>query len=94
MAGKLIYGPDLDVQRRTVKDILDPLSSSKCNLHLLMFILDAILVTVFPELALNIPDSGTAKDSPLAAEPDSPTHTPQMDEYPRETSVSPLIGTP
>ncbi|PVG04749.1 hypothetical protein CPB86DRAFT_15627 [Serendipita vermifera] len=94
MVGKLIYGPNLDVQRRTVKDILDPLSSSKCNLHLLMFILDAILVTVFPELAMNAPDSEMPKNGASSPEQDSPTHTPQLDEYPRETSVSPLIGTP
>ncbi|CAG8632928.1 9354_t:CDS:2, partial [Acaulospora colombiana] len=92
MIGKLIYGPNLDVQRRTVKDILDPLSSSKCNLHLLMFILDAIIVTVFPELALNAPDSEISKNGALGSEPDSPTQTPQLHEYPRETSVSPLIG--
>jgi hypothetical protein len=53
-----MFGPNLDMQQRTVKGILDPLNSSKCNVHLLLFILDAILVTVFPELALGAAGNG------------------------------------
>jgi hypothetical protein len=42
----------METQQRTVKGILDPLNSNKCNVHLLILILDVILVTIFPELAL------------------------------------------
>lgn len=51
---KILFGPTLDVQSRTVKAILDPLNDSKCNTHLLMFTLDAILVSLFPELGLGM----------------------------------------
>jgi hypothetical protein len=57
-AAKIMFGPNLDVQRRTVKGILDPLNSNKCNVHLLLFIFDAILVAVFPELALGAAGNG------------------------------------
>jgi hypothetical protein len=30
--------------------MLDPLSSPECNAHLILFVMDAILITVFPEL--------------------------------------------
>lgn len=52
MAAKVLFGPDPATQQRTVKGILDPLNSSKCNVHLLVLLLDAILITLFPELGL------------------------------------------
>ena len=33
-----------------IDGILDPLSSQACNAHLLLFILDLVVVTIFPEL--------------------------------------------
>jgi len=33
--------------------MLDPLSSQACNAHLMVFILDLILLTVFPELGVS-----------------------------------------
>lgn len=55
----IMFGPNLKVQQQTVKGILDPLNSSKCNVHLLLFIFDAILVTIFPELALSAARDGS-----------------------------------
>lgn len=69
---KVIFGPNLDTQRRTVKGILDPLNSNKCNAHLLVFIFDAILITIFPELALGAVGEGPEVDGNT-----SRTSTPQ-----------------
>jgi hypothetical protein len=52
IAAKVLFGPDMETQQRTVKGMLDPLNSNKCNVHLLILILDVTLVTIFPELAL------------------------------------------
>jgi hypothetical protein len=71
IAAKVLFGPDMETQQRTVKGMLDPLNSNKCNVHLLILILDATLVAIFPELALGsevnvtegLGDSGTPIDN-------------------------------
>jgi len=44
----ILLGPD---PSRTLGAALDPLSSAQCNHHLVVFLLDRILVGLFPELA-------------------------------------------
>ena len=58
---KVLFGPDVETQQRTVKGMLDPLNSSECNVHLLVLLLDAILVTIFPELALGSESAGVTE---------------------------------
>lgn len=48
----LLLGPDEDTRQRTIRDIVDPLSSPECNVHLLVFLLDAIVLAIFPELGI------------------------------------------
>ncbi|KAG6845942.1 hypothetical protein H0H87_010990 [Tephrocybe sp. NHM501043] len=45
----LILGPD---PSQTLDAALDPLSSAPCNVHLVLFLLDLVLLELFPELAL------------------------------------------
>jgi len=44
----ILLGPK--TKDETIRGVLDPLSSPECNAHLMLFVLDAILMTVFPEL--------------------------------------------
>ncbi|KIJ45490.1 hypothetical protein M422DRAFT_250809 [Sphaerobolus stellatus SS14] len=52
LPASVILGPDSAAQRRTISDILDPLSSPECNVHLLILLFDAILLCIFPELGV------------------------------------------
>lgn len=44
--------------------MLDPLSSPECNVHLLLFLLDAILLALFPELGVLSGTPNHAGDDP------------------------------
>lgn len=46
----MILGPTQEARISAIDGILDPLSSQPCNAHLMLFVLDLVLVTVFPEL--------------------------------------------
>lgn len=54
----LLLGHDVASRAKTVSDALAPLSSSECNVHLLIVLFDAVLLTLFPELG--IASGGTA----------------------------------
>lgn len=47
-----ILGPTSSIQRETIHEALEPLSSPACNAHLVMLVFDAIFLTLFPELGL------------------------------------------
>lgn len=49
----LLLGPTPAARRHTIDAVLDPLSSRECNAHLVMFVLDLALLTVFPELGVS-----------------------------------------
>jgi len=53
----LMLGP-MTKDRQTIQASLAPLSSDACNAHLLLFLLDLIVVSLFPELAAKIPSEG------------------------------------
>lgn len=36
----------------SLKAVIDPLSDNTCNIHLVVFLFDAVLLTVFPELGM------------------------------------------
>jgi hypothetical protein len=46
----LVLGPD---PSKTLGEALDPLGSTPCNVHLVLMLLDCIVVTLFPELAVD-----------------------------------------
>lgn len=53
----LLLGP-MPKKRPIIQASLAPLSSDACNAHLLLFLLDLIVVSLFPELAAKIPSEG------------------------------------
>ncbi|KZT41362.1 hypothetical protein SISSUDRAFT_1017588 [Sistotremastrum suecicum HHB10207 ss-3] len=60
--GTLLLGSTEEVRRQTIRDAIDPLSSRLCNIHLLMFLFDDLVLTIFPDLGLNDPASNTDMD--------------------------------
>ena len=64
----LVPGPCLPVlgatpaaRTQAIDAILDPLSSQECNAHLIVFILDLVLLTLFPEMG--VAPSSTVPDA-------------------------------
>ncbi|KAI0670095.1 PXA domain-containing protein [Trametes maxima] len=49
----LVLGPTPDARAATVDAALAPLDSQACNAHLVVFILDLVLLTVFPEMGVS-----------------------------------------
>lgn len=58
-----LFGPNPTAVAYTVSTMLDPLSSQACNTHLLVFILDLALVTVFPEMGAVLEGSTPVVDA-------------------------------
>ncbi|TFK57407.1 hypothetical protein OE88DRAFT_1619806 [Heliocybe sulcata] len=52
-AASPLFGPTPAARLETVNALLDPLSSAACNKHLFLFILDLILLTIFPEMGVS-----------------------------------------
>lgn len=48
-----LLGPTQESRAYTMSCILEPISSQACNAHLVVFIFDLMLVTVFPELGVS-----------------------------------------
>jgi hypothetical protein len=48
-AAKLVLGPD---PARTIDAALAPFDDQACNVHLVVFFLDLVLLTLFPELGV------------------------------------------
>jgi hypothetical protein len=46
-AAGILLGPDPE---RTVQAALEPFADAACNAHLIVFILDLVLLALFPEL--------------------------------------------
>lgn len=66
----LVLGAQPSARQQTIDDILDPLSSTECNTHLIMFILDSVLMTLIPEMG-NTTDAGMM-DGPPSMVPNRP----------------------
>ena len=47
----MLLGATPDTRRKTMEKLLEPLDEPECTLHLLLFLLDAIFLVLFPELA-------------------------------------------
>ncbi|KAG6850325.1 hypothetical protein H0H93_014900 [Arthromyces matolae] len=54
----LLLGPD---PSKTLEAALDPLSSAPCNVHLVLFLLDLVVLELFPELALPTDTDGVSR---------------------------------
>jgi len=52
----VVLGPKSSTGRETIEEALGPLSSPSCNAHLLLLLLDLMIVTVFPELGVQMMD--------------------------------------
>ncbi|KAJ3535611.1 hypothetical protein NM688_g6955 [Phlebia brevispora] len=48
-----LLGSSAAARNQTMDEILEPLSSQECNTHLIVFTLDLLLVTIFPEMGVN-----------------------------------------
>lgn len=46
----LVFGPTPEVRLQTIEGMLEPLSDERCNTLLVIFLLDAVVLAVFPEL--------------------------------------------
>ncbi|KAI0662635.1 PXA domain-containing protein [Cubamyces menziesii] len=53
-----LLGPTPAARTATVDAALAPLDSQACNAHLVVFVLDLVLLTVFPEMGVSEADSG------------------------------------
>jgi hypothetical protein len=58
-AASVLLGPP-PIRAKTIDALLDPLSDAECNTHLFILILDAALLTIFPEMAMG--GTGHASD--------------------------------
>lgn len=62
--GLFVLGPTPSARLQAIDNMLDPLSSRECNVHLIVFILDLVLLTLFPEVGVSTrsgaPDLGSA----------------------------------
>jgi len=50
MLERLFLGPTERGREKVVECVLDGLGDKRCNTHLVLFILDAVVLRVFPEL--------------------------------------------
>ena len=48
-----LLGPTAAARAATVDAALAPLDSAACNAHLAVFILDLVLLTIFPEMGVS-----------------------------------------
>ena len=64
----LVLGAHTPAREQTIDDILDPLSSAECNIHLVMFVMDSVLMTLIPEM-------GTTTDASMIDGPPSAVPT-------------------
>lgn len=49
LAAPVLLGPSPD---RTLEGIIDPIGDAACNMHLAVFIMDALILSIFPEMGL------------------------------------------
>jgi len=56
----ILLGPSAAVAQETVAGMLEPLSSDACNAHLVLQLFDLVLVTLFPELGVPLPNEADA----------------------------------
>jgi hypothetical protein len=50
--GKVLLGPTAAEREEVMEGVLNGLGERACNAHLVLFILDAVVLRVFPELGV------------------------------------------
>lgn len=56
--GRVLLGPTGKAREEVLESVLDGVGDRRCNMHLVLFILDAIVLRVFPELGIGGVDLG------------------------------------
>ena len=59
--GRVLFGPTAKTREEVLESVLDGVSDRRCNMHLVLFILDAIVLRVFPELGIGGVDLGVER---------------------------------
>ncbi|KAH8120247.1 hypothetical protein DFH11DRAFT_1559046 [Phellopilus nigrolimitatus] len=68
----LVLGP-APAERETIVSALEPLSSEACNAHLVVFLLDLLVLALFPELGAPMPVDDDEPPSPSTDAGDAPS---------------------
>jgi len=58
LIGRVLLGPTEKAREEVLESVLDGVGDRRCNMHLVLFILDAIVLRVFPELGIGGVDLG------------------------------------
>lgn len=67
----VLIGHDMPSRRLTIRSAIDPLTSVPCNNHLLILILDALLLALFPEMGMETCATESSATTPRADSDDS-----------------------
>jgi hypothetical protein len=59
--GRVLLGPTEKTREEVLESVLDGVGDRRCNMHLVLFILDAIVLRVFPELGIGGVDLGVER---------------------------------
>jgi hypothetical protein len=59
--GRVLLGPTGKAREEVLESVLDGVGDRRCNMHLVLFILDAIVLRVFPELGIGGVDLGVER---------------------------------
>ena len=89
--GSAVLGPGAH-HRQTIREALSPISSAQCNAHLVLFLFDAIVAALFPELAVVVgdeTDSGKTTTSVVTRDGSLQSARESLDDRDEEV-VSPL----
>jgi hypothetical protein len=63
-----MLGPTPAIQQETIREILEPFSSPACNAHLVMLMFDVILLTLFPEMGIELLKQESRQDGETGSE--------------------------
>lgn len=77
---------------QTIIDALEPLSSEACNAHLILFLIDLVILTLFPELGVQVPEEYALEEEsspPMESSPE-PEADPSLSR--RTSSIEGPIG--
>jgi hypothetical protein len=65
---QLVLGTTADMRLETIDGgLLEPLSSAECNAHLMLFVLDLVLLAVFPEMGVSMGDALDGVRTPMGS---------------------------
>ncbi|KAG0697782.1 PXA domain-containing protein [Suillus ampliporus] len=71
----VLLGPSPE---RTLEEIIDPLTDATCNMHLAVFIMDALLLSIFPEMGVEGSAGNADADVPERLDDDGKDWSPEI----------------